>query len=45
MKHIYKIFSLPHDILPVIRHGVAEVHEVVEVHGVVLGLGHAEPES
>ena len=40
-----KIFALPHDILPVIGHGVAEVHEVVEIHGVVLGLRHAEPES
>ena len=26
------------------RCGVPEVHEVVEVHGVVLGLGHPEPD-
>ena len=28
----------PDDVLPVVRHAVAEVHEVVEIHGVVLGL-------
>ena len=32
------MFPQPHDVLPVVRHAVAEVHQVVEVHGVVLGL-------
>ena len=28
----------PDDVLPVVRHAVAEVHEVVEIHGIVHGL-------
>ena len=32
------MFAHPDDVLPVVRHAVAEVHQVVEVHGVVLGL-------
>ena len=32
------MFAEPDDVLPVVRHAVAEVHQVVEVHGVVLRL-------
>ena len=38
-----KYSALPHNVFPVIRHRVAEIHEVVKVHRVVLGLGHTEP--
>ena len=38
------VVAEPDDVLPVVRHAVAEVHEVVEIHGVVLGLAHPEPD-
>ena len=39
------VLAEPDDVLPVVRHAVAEVHEVVEIHRVVLGLTHGEPHS